>query len=268
MDMKRRDFVKTSLASAAGFTALAGKAAEFTQPSGTTHSQYFELRTYTVKTPEQIALIEEHYLKAAVPALNRMGLKPIGVWTEVEVPTRTKVIVLIPYNSVEDFAATPMRLKEDTEYQSAGASYLSATKASPAYERIQSTLLIAFDGMKTVEVPEAPSVNKDRIFELRTYFSPSETKGHNKVRMFNSGEISLMKDVHLDPVFYGQAIAGENLPQLTYMTSGANAEEQKKHWKAFGDSPIWKAVLGDPQYADNVSGINKTFLKRSAASQI
>jgi hypothetical protein len=52
------------------------------------------------------------------------------------------------------------------------------------------------------------------------------------------------------------------------MVSGENMDEHKKHWKGFGDSPVWKKMSSDPQYKDNVSHSISIFLKRTSASQI
>jgi hypothetical protein len=162
----------------------------------------------------------------------------------------------------------PGKLAADSDYQSVAASYLSLTKSGAAYERIQSSLNVAFDSMKRLAVPKSTADKSPWIFELRTYLSPSEGKGINKVKMFNSGEVPLMQDVGLNPVFFSQTLVGSEMPNLVYMVSGENSDEHKKHWKAFQDSPIWKGLIGDPQYKDNVSRTISIFLKRTSASQI
>jgi hypothetical protein len=106
------------------------------------------------------------------------------------------------------------------------------------------------------------------VFELRTYESHSEAKGLNKVLMFNSGEIPLMKEVNLGPVFFARNLIGSRLPSLTYMVSGPNKDEHAKNWKAFFAAPTWKKLIGDSQYKDNVSKVVSTFLKRTPYSQI
>jgi hypothetical protein len=228
--------------------------------------QYYEVRVYATKSAEQQQRINDYWQSAAVPAYNRMGIQPIGVFTELQDSATNKIYVLIPCDSLEIFAAIPDKLAADTNYQQAAADFLSASKANSAYERFESSLLVAFDGMKQLSVP--PADKKPNLFELRTYLSPSEGKGLNKVQMFNSGEIPLMKQVGLAPVFYGRTIVGANMPCLTYMLSGENLEAHKQHWQGFGNAPVWKKLSGDPQYKDNVSGIISIMLKRTAASQI
>jgi hypothetical protein len=86
--------------------------------------------------------------------------------------------------------------------------------------------------------------------------------------MFNAGEIEIMKEVGLHPVFFAGTIAGPKMPSLVYMTSGADREQYKEKWKGFGPHPLWKKLMGDPQYKNNMSGSENVFLKRTSASQI
>jgi hypothetical protein len=122
--------------------------------------------------------------------------------------------------------------------------------------------------MKKLEVPASQSGNQPWIFELRTYESPGEGKGINKVDMFNHGEVQLMKDIGLSPVFFSQSLLGARLPNLIYMVSGADRDAHKAHWKSFQDAPVWKTLSSDPKYQDNVSHITNIFLKRTDYSQI
>jgi NIPSNAP len=229
-------------------------------------SQYFELRVYTTTSETQRQRVNDYWRNAAVPAYNRAGIKPIGIFTELEDSATNKVYVLIPCDSVEIFAAIPTKLAADAEYQKAASEFLTAPKSNPAYERIESSLLVAFDGMKHLAVP--PADRKPNVFELRTYKSPSETKGLNKINMFESGEITVMKEVGLSPVFYGRTVVGSTMPSLTYMTCGENLDEHKKHWKEFSASPVWKQLQADPKYKDNMIGMIKIMLKRTSASQL
>jgi hypothetical protein len=228
--------------------------------------QYYELRVYTTKSEAQQKRVNDYWQNAAVPAYNRMGIQPVGVFTELQDSATNNIYVLIPCDSLEIFAAIPAQLAADADYQKAAAEYLAAPKSNPAYERFESSLLVAFNGMKHIAVP--PPDKKPNVFELRTYLSPSESKSLNKMQMFESGEITLMKEVGLAPVFYGRTVVGPHMPCLVYMTSGENLDEHKKHWQGFSDAPVWEKLQGDPQYKDNMSGSIKLLLKRTSASQI
>lgn len=231
-------------------------------------NQYYELRVYATQSDAQRQRVNDYWQNAAIPAYNRMGIQPVGVFTEAEDSATNKIYVLVPCDSLEIFGAIPAKLAADADYQKAAAEYLSAPNPNPAYERFESSLLVAFDGMKHLSAP--PADKKPNVFELRTYLSPSENKGLNKIKMFESGEITVMKEVGLAPVFYGRTVVGAHMPCLTYMTCGENADEHKKHWAAFGAAPVWKQLLADPQYKDNMiaNGIIRVILKRLPASQL
>ena len=51
--------------------------------------------------------------------------------------------------------------------------------------------------------------------------SPSEKTGQKKIEMFNTGgELALFREVGMDPVFFGEALLGTRVPNLTYMLGG------------------------------------------------
>ena len=250
---------------------LAAVAAVIGNPSGAVAAdadkpQYYEVRIYTTQSAEQQQRVNDYWQMAAVPAYNRMGIQPVGVFTELQDSETNHIYVLIPCDSPEDFTVIPARLAADADYQKAAAEFLNAPKSDPAYVRFESSLLVAFDGMKRMVLPAEDK--KPDVFELRTYLSSSEGKGLNKIKMCESGEIPLMKEVGLAPIFYGRTIAGLNMPCLVYMTCGENLDAHKQHWKAFSASPVWKQLTGDPQYKNNVSRVISIMLKRTAASQI
>ena len=228
--------------------------------------QYYELRVYTTSTTAQQQRIIDYWQNAAIPAYNRQGIQPIGVFTEQEDSATNRIFVLIPCDALNIFAAIPAKLAADAEFQKAGADFLNASKTNTAYESFQTSLLVAFDGMKHLNLP--PSGNKPNVFELRTYVSPSEAKGLNKIHMFESGEIGVMKEVGLAPIFYGRTLTGPVMPSLVYLTCGVDMSAHKEHWKKFGAAPVWKQLQADPQYQDNMTTAIKVILKRTSASQI
>ena len=251
--------------------ALATAVSLFVNPSRTAAAdsdtpQYYELGIYTTKSAEQQQAVNDYWQNAAVPAYSRMGIQPIGVFTELSDSPTNGIYVLIPCDSLDIFAAIPAKLAADATYQAAAHDFLSAPTSKPAYVRFESSLLVAFNGMKHIAVP--PADKKPNVFELRTYMSSSESKGLNKIQMFESGEITLMKEIGLAPIFYGRTLIGPHMPCLVYLTCGVNMEEHNQHWDKFSSAPVWKDLQNDPQYKNNVSGVIKIMLKRTSASQI
>jgi len=267
--INRREFLKTSLAASAT-TALAVAPASAAEPAGTASGrQYLELRAYRMKPGASHALLDAYLEAAFIPALNARGIPAVGVFTEPEAKDGLAVWVLIAHPSLESVGAITAALNADPAVQAAGAGYLEApTAAQPAFDRIDSWLLLSFAGLPRLAVPALAREHKPRIFELRTYESFSELKALKKIDMFNAGEIGLMQDLNLSPVFYGQVLVGRDMPELTYMLCSPDLETHKKNWAAFGAHPVWVKLKNDPQYADTVSHITSRFLVPAAFSQI
>lgn len=268
--MKRREFLKTSLtvSTLAGLSTagLNVPAAE----SGDGGREFYELRIYRLKSGAKTDSLDSFLESAAIPAFNRLGIKPVGVFTERESKEAPALYVLIPYPSLASFSEAVAKLLVDPELQKAGATYLQTPADNPGFDRIESWLMLAFAGMPKIELPAYSRDRKPRMFELRIYPSYSEVKALKKVEMFNSGEMDVMRETGLAPVFYGQTLIGSGLPQLTYMLSAENQEAHSKHWEAFGKHSVWKKLRNDPQYADTVieKGIKNHFLLPTSYSQI
>src|SRR5436190_23274767 len=94
--------------------ALASLLAALTLPAQAADTdagrQYYELRVYTTRSAEQQQRINDYWQNAAVPAYNRMGVQPVGVFTDMQDSPTNKVYVLIPCDSLEAFAGIPAKL--------------------------------------------------------------------------------------------------------------------------------------------------------------
>ena len=137
--MKRRSFVKASLLSGAATAVLSAETFAENRTSIKSTAEFYELRTYTLKNEDQQKVIEQYFEKAAMPALNKMGVKNIGVFTETKPVGQSKLFVFIPYKSVEHFVGCCDKLHTDSIHVTHGAAYLNAPATQPAYERIQSS---------------------------------------------------------------------------------------------------------------------------------
>lgn len=229
--------------------------------------QWYELRTYHFSDDAQQRLTETYLEQAYLPALNRSGLHPIGVFTETQSQGTARLFLLIPYPDLETFAGLDTKLAADDAYTAAAGPYLNAPASSPAYERIESFLLHAFRHMPAIEVPE----KKQRLLELRCYESPSESAGQKKIAMFNdAGEIDIFKRIGARPVFFGETLIGERRPNLIYMLCFDNMDDHDARWKAFGSDPDWQRLKGMDEYSDArlITRITRTFLNPTEYSQI
>jgi hypothetical protein len=227
------------------------------------------LRAYRLKHGAPHALLDAYIEKALIPALNARGIKEVGVFTEPEAKDGPAVWMLIPHTSLESVGGVAASLNADPAVLAAGAEYFNSTSRDhPAFDRLDSWLLLAFTGLPRLAIPALTRAGKARIFEMRTYESYNEVKALKKVEMFNAGEIGVMQELNLSPVFYGQALVGRDLPHLTYLLCSPDRETHKNSWSAFGRHPVWLRLKNDPQYAETVSKITSRFLVPAACSQI
>jgi hypothetical protein len=264
--MKRRDFIATtSLAGA----ALASQAAGLSARADTDTREFYELRVYEMQTGNRKAVLHDYLGKAAIPAWNRLGIKPVGVFSVVSGAHALNLYALIPHPDLASFLSAPSRLAADSDYQRAAAPFLSATIDNPAYTRYDTWLLRAFAKVPKVRVPAEKAAGKSRLFELRVYESPSETAALKKIEMMDdAGEIALFERVGIRPVFFGQMLAGPRQPNLVYMTVHQDMAAREQAWSAFGSDPGWKKLGSGPAYANTVSAATIAFLRPTDYSQI
>jgi hypothetical protein len=274
--MNRRDFVAASMA-AGGAWLSADAVLEALQGSqagrGPEHAgEYYELRRYSLRRGPGQGIVDTYLKTAALPAWQRAGAGPVGVFSIMIGPESPTFYVLLAHKSLDAFASLPERLAADAEYEKTAAPYLNAEATTPAFLRIDASLMRAFDGMPKLELPfgGGEHAKRSRIFELRVYESHSEKASKKKIEMFNRAEIAIFRRAGLTPVFFGETLIGANMPNLTYMLVYEDMAAHDKQWGAFSADPEWKKLSTTPGYTDAeiVSNISNAYLRPTAYSQI
>ena len=232
--------------------------------------QYYDVRSYILGDKSDIDVIDQYLEKALLPALGRIGVGPVGVFTnsESDESGSERVIVVIPHSSADEIASTKAKIVEDPQYQVAAKSYLERTNQNPAYQRIESELLVAMDCMPQLKVAPESLNNAERVYEFRVYESANERLGDLKVDMFNSGEVPIFLDSGIQPIFIGQAVSGPFTPNLSYLTMYPNESARLEAWKAFRVHPDWQILKEVPKYKGTVSKIHKFILTPKSYSQM
>ncbi|HYO24113.1 MAG TPA: NIPSNAP family protein [Lacipirellulaceae bacterium] len=258
--MKRRDFLA---ASALATAAVARTDAPALGQLAAENRSLIEWRTYRLKEAAQQERVHEHLEKAFIPSLERFFRAPVGVFTEIGPDAGPSIHVLLHYHS-SFLLKQSEYLYADMTYQNAAKSYLSTSKDDPAFERIESSLMLAFEGAPEV----TPPARGPRVFEVRTYESHSEERALKKIAMFNLLEIPIFGRCGFEPVFFGQTLIGAGLPNLRYMLAARDMAANEAAWKTFVDHPDWLRIRDLPEYRDTVSKIHKLFLEPTVYSQI
>lgn len=264
--MQRREFLAATVAASAA--ALTGSSAAQMPPAG--GREFYQLRRYILQSGPQVGLTERYIGDALIPALTRRGMGPVGAFRLDIGPETPIVYVLIPSRSINALVTLDLDLSRDSEFLKAADPFWAAPATAQAFLRVEASLLAAFEGWPRVTPPQPPLGGGKRIFQLRTYESPSFRDHVRKVEMFHEGEFAIFQAAGFQPIFFGDMLLGTRMPCLTYMLCMADLAEMDAKWKAFGSDPNWKKLSADPRFAFEpiVDNITNLVLSPLAVSQI
>lgn len=226
----------------------------------TPQREYYQLKTYTFDTEEQMQRTDKYLQSALIPALHRQRVGKIGVFKlhakghkDVDV-IDLKTFMLIPLESLDKVLSIEDELANDQTYLTAGSTYINAPFDDGPYQRIETVLMRAFQDMPFMAEPDLNGPKQDRIYELRSYESATEAAYWSKVDMFNAGgEVKLFDRLGCNAVFYGEVIFGPKMPNLMYMTTYKDLETRDQKWIDFFASPEWQELLTIDKYKQTVS---------------
>jgi hypothetical protein len=265
--MHRRNFLSTSI-TASSLAVAAMAAADAAQKEA---SEYYDLRRYQFTSGPGTKLADQYFSGALIPALNRLGIGPVGAFSIYFGPDTPAYYLLLPSINVETLVTAELTLSKDSEFMKAAAPFWDAPAGSPPYIKVESTLLRAFEGFPKLTVPPAATKKDKRIYHLRTYVSPTEMDHVRKVDMFHHGEFEIFAKAGAANVFYADALIGPRLPSLTYMLSFPDLAALEAVWARFSADPDWKKLSADPRYKldpPTVSNISSLVLRPLPYSQV
>jgi hypothetical protein len=257
-NMKRRDFL-----AAASIAPIAGVSSLATAEAGVGKQQYFEFRQYHLNVGSKKNMVGDFLRKVGIPAMNRIGIGPVGVFNAMYGPNSPTLYVLMVHKSLDTVVNSASMLMADDKFRN--TDFVDTPLSEPGYVRMESSLMLAFTDLPELVVPE----KRPRIFELRIYESHGIKAAKKKVEMFNEGgEIKIFQKTGLQPVFFGETLIGPKMPNLTYMLVFDDLADRDAKWKVFSGDPEWKKLRSDPQYKDTVSNITDIILRPTPYSQI
>ncbi|HEX6962792.1 MAG TPA: NIPSNAP family protein [Lacipirellula sp.] len=266
--MNRRDILQAVLPTSAAVTvAHWASAVSAGQQGGAALAngrELYEWRTYKLSDNGQQSRLHQYLETACLPAWQRMGLGPVGAFTEIGPNAGPSIHVLLVYPTPQSLASSREALEQDAGYREAAAEYLAAKKEDPAFDRIESSLLVAFAGAPQI----TPPAKKPRVLEVRTYENHGEDRARAKVQMFDDGEIGIFPKCGFENVFFGETLIGPNLPNLKYMLAAPSMEANEAGWKKFLQHPDFRRMVADPKYAGTEPKITKLFLEPTPYSQV
>lgn len=264
--MDRRQWIKGSALAAAAATVNTG----LLQAQGTATAsgrEYYLIRRYKLNSGPQAAVAAKYFQEALLPALGRMGLGPVGVMALTYGSETPTTFVIIPSTDLTKLAQLDLLLAQDEAFTKAAGAFWSVTAPLPPFERVSSSLSIAFEGFPKLMVP----AKEPRILQLRTYESPTYAAHVRKVEMFHKGEFDFFAQAGAKNVFFSDNLIGARGPSLTYMLAHKDLAAMDANWKAFAAVPGWIKLSHDPRYATDpptVSGVDNLVLTPAPYSQI
>jgi hypothetical protein len=225
-------------------------------PGAPAKNAIYELRYFRMRNGAQIQRTSDFLAKFYLPAVQRLGIGPLGFFNALIGEQSPFVLALTSYASLASMESAMEKLAVDKEFQKGVGEYDSAGELS--YIRMENSVLRAFDSIPGIEVPASDGKRAPRVFELRTYESPNVKASKTKIKMFDDAEIKIFRRCGMLPIFFGETLIGRNLPNLTYMLAYDNLAMRDKVWKTFGADPEWQKLrstpgLTDPEIVSNIS---------------
>ena len=231
---------------------------------GFSQKEIYEFREYELKFGKPAKVLHDYFENALIPALNKQGIKNIGAFEEIGDTMPKKIYLLITYDDLENYHMVLDYLKHDSVFLQASEAYNKTSQENFPVERYVTSLFTAFEGIPKLIKPAEGSM----VFELRTYEGYNEDAFQRKVQMFNESELNIFDEVGLHSVFFGEKIAGPQMPCLTYLLAFKDMAERDVNWAKFGPNPEWQRIVKLPEYANTVSNIYRVFLKPLSYSQL
>jgi hypothetical protein len=251
--MDRRNFLKASTGA-----ALAAPGLVALGTNAIIEMRYVRMRN---GAENQVQRNTEFTGKHLLPALERAGIGPLGFFSSMIAADGPFMLAIFSYPSLSAMEVAYNKLRADRAYQKGLAAFNSLPGLN--FERMEGSLLHAFDAVPNIEVPAQDGKRAPRVFELRTYESNNGKTLRRKVKMFNESEIAIFRRCGIQPVFFGETLIGRNMPNLTYMVAFDDLAARERAWRAFGGDPEWKKIRSMPGYTDAeiVSNISNAILR-------
>ncbi|MGC8791935.1 MAG: NIPSNAP family protein [Bryobacteraceae bacterium] len=228
--MNRRSF----LYAMGGMTMISGASAAAAE-----RTRYYTLQQFFLKQGSQVTRIHDFWSKGCLPALGKVHSGPVILLESLVAPHMPQYVAIVGYRSLAEIEKVQSALHAQPEFQKALAEW--ERDPEPPYEHYSTSLLEATDYSPEVK-PLDPPPKTPRIFELRTYHSPTLRQLRALHERFAGPEIKIFHRVGVYPVLYTSTIYGANQPNLTYLIPFESLVAREKAWAAFSADPEWARV--------------------------
>jgi NIPSNAP len=202
-------------------------------------TRVYALEAYKLKNGTQLSRLHEHFSQTLLPAMSKIHNGPKIFLEALVAPHMPQLAVIYGFASLDEMWGIHTKLTGDSELAKKAESLESGPE--PAFESLDTTLLEATGYSPEIAVPASVS-KAARLFELRVYHSPAYRQLKALHERFAGPEIKIFHRVGIQPVFYSSTLAGQNLPNLTYLIPFDDLAAREKAWNAFNADPEWIKV--------------------------
>lgn len=214
--------------------ALAGLAATRTVWSADRQTRFYTLEAFQLRQGTQPGRIHDWLKTGLLPSLSKIHAGPKIVLDAVFGPHTPQIVLITGYSSFEEIWTVRTKIAADAE-------------ANKAYEKLEHGSEPPFEtqNVSVLEAtPYSPEIvpakhDKPRYFELRVYHSPTRSQLQALHQRFAGPESKIFHHVGIFPILYSSGVAGQNLPNLTYLIPFDSLAAREKAWDAFSADPDW-----------------------------
>jgi hypothetical protein len=201
-------------------------------------TRFYVLEQFFLEQGSQPTRIHDFFSKALLPAMQRVHKAPQIFLESVIAPHMPQVIAILGVQSIEQVWSISKALFSDKDFVKAFDQWEAG---EPPYVSVSASLLEATDYSPEIVLPEKPPA-APRIFEIRTYHSPTARQSKLLHERFAGPEIKIFHRSGVRPILYGSTVFGANRPNLTYVIPFDSLAAREKAWAAFGADEEWIRV--------------------------
>ena len=129
--------------SALAFTNQSSALAQASVTAGKAR-EYYEIEvSFGIRAADQAD--GEHVSDGLIPALNRLGIAPVGAF-HLDIARNTYAVSAQSSTNLETLATSELRLAQYPVFMKVAELFWNMPATAPAFQRIESSLLIAFEG--------------------------------------------------------------------------------------------------------------------------
>lgn len=207
----------------------------------TRKTRFYVFEQFYLESGTQVNRIHDFFSKALLPMMDRLHKGPKIFLEAVIAPHMPQVAAIFAVESCDQVWTVSKGLFSDKEFSRAFDQWESG---EPPYISASAALLEATDYSPEIEVPEKPPA-APRIYELRTYHSPTARQFKALHERFSGPEIKIFHRLGIHPILYSSTVFGTNRPNLTYLIPFDTLAAREKAWNAFAADQEWIRVRNE-----------------------